>query len=253
MNIPTITILSQKEIEAMRVAGKATAALLDYLSAFIKPGISTQALDDVAAIWAHERGYKHAPLNYKGFPSHICTSVNEVVCHGIPSPDCILKEGDIINVDVTLNVNGWHGDTSRTFIVGTTSDDLNKLVKITQECLLYGIGAVRPGVNLSEIGNVIEKHARNNNLYVVEEFCGHGIGRAMHMDPCVNHVGVPNYIKLKPGMCITIEPILSTHNDQIEVLKDNWTVVTKNKSYSAQFEHTILVTDGGHEILTLSN
>lgn len=253
MNIPKITILALKEIEAMRRAGKAAAELLDYLSPFIKPGISTQAIDDVAAVWANERGYKHAPLNYHGFPKHICTSVNEVVCHGVPSSDCVLKDGDIINVDVTLNVGGWHGDTSKTFVVGTTNDILNNLVRVTQECLFHGIDLVKPGVSLMEIGSEIEKCARNNNLYVVEEFCGHGIGRAMHMDPCVNHVGVPNHIKLVQGMCITIEPILSTHDDQIEVLKDNWTVVTKNKSYSAQFEHTILVTESGHEILTLSN
>jgi methionyl aminopeptidase len=252
MTFNMIAILSVKEIERMRIAGAAAAALLDFLESLIKPGITTQQLDDAAAIWAAERGYKHAPLNYHGFPKHICTSINEVVCHGIPSQQ-VLVSGDIINVDVTLNVNGWHGDTSRTFIVGSITTELTNLVNVTRECLMKGIEIVRPGLNISEIGRVIEQHAILKKLYVIKEFCGHGIGRAMHMMPIIHHVYVPSHINLQAGMCFTIEPILSMEPSDIEVLTDNWTVVTKNKSYSAQFEHTILVTESGYEILTLSN
>lgn len=248
-----ITLLSSLEIEGMRLAGREAARLLDYLEPFIKPGINTQTLDDVATAWADVRGYKHAPLNYKGFPKHICTSVNEVVCHGIPSINCELKQGDIINVDVTLSINGWHGDTSKTFIVNNTTDELNNLINITKECMMKGISIIKPGLNISAIGKIIDEHATANSLYVVKEFCGHGIGRAMHMEPCITHFYAPSPIILLPGMCITIEPILSTKKDEVRLLSDNWTVITKNKSYSAQFEHTILVTQDSYEILTLSN
>lgn len=248
----TISILSSKEITAMRIAGKAAAELLNFLGSLVIPGVTTDELDNAAATWAHERGYTHAPLNYHGFPKHICTSINEVACHGIPSKQTLIN-GDIINIDVTLNVNGWHGDTSRTFIVGVATDKINHLVESTRCALMKGIEIVRPNINISEIGRVIEQYATSENLHIIKEFCGHGIGRAMHMEPAIHHIYIPNHIKLCAGMCFTIEPILSIEPSEIEVLEDNWTVITKNKSFSAQFEHTILVTEDGYEILTISN
>ena len=237
----------------MRVAGRLAAEVLRMIEPHIKPGVSTGELDRMCHDYiVNEQKAIPAPLNYRGFPKSICTSVNHQVCHGIPG-DKKLKKGDIINVDVTVIKDGYHGDTSRMFFVDEPSIQARRLVQVTKECLLKGIEQVRPGARLGDIGHAIQIHAERHNYSVVREYCGHGIGREFHEDPQVLHYGLPGTgVALRAGMCFTVEPMINAGAAAVRLLPDNWTVVTRDHSLSAQWEHTILVTDTGHEILTLA-
>jgi methionyl aminopeptidase len=251
MGSETITLLSKREIEKMRRAGHLADELLDHLATMVKPGISTQALNDEAERWTQVRGAKSAPLGYHGFPKSICTSVNEVICHGIPDPKQILKEGDIINIDVTPTLEGYHGDTSRTFFVGTPSVAAKKLVEVTEECLMRGIAAVGPDAKIGDIGAAIQEYAEANGYSVVRDFVGHGVSTVFHTAPQVPHYGTRGKGKrLRPGMVFTIEPMINEGTWEAVVLEDGWTAITKDRKLSAQFEHTIAVTEDGVEILT---
>ena len=220
---------------------------------YIKPGISTQELNDICHSYTvNTQNAIPAPLNYRGFPKSICTSVNHVVCHGIPSETKKLRNGDIINVDITVIKDGYHGDTSKTFLVGDCSVLAQRLVRITQECLYKGIELVKPGAQLGDIGHVIQSHAEKQNFSVVREYCGHGIGAVFHEDPQVLHYGSPaTGLTLEPGMVFTIEPMINAGKRHVKLLPDQWTVVTKDHKLTAQFEHTIVVTDSGYEILSI--
>jgi methionyl aminopeptidase len=256
MGSETVTLLSKREIEKMRRAGRLAAQLLDYLAPMVQPGISTQELNDKAERWTQEHGAKSAPLGYRGvkmdFPKSICTSVNEVICHGIPSPKQILKEGDIINIDVTPILDGYHGDTSRTFFVGTPSPIAKKLVEVTEECLRRGISAVNPDARIGDIGAAIQEYAEFQGFSVVRDFVGHGVSNVFHTAPQIPHYGTRGKgKKLKPGMVFTIEPMINEGTWEAVMLDDGWTAVTKDGKLSAQFEHTIAVTEDGVEILTL--
>ena len=237
----------------MRVAGRLAAEVLDMIEPHVRAGITTDELNAVCHEYiVVEQQAIPAPLNYRGFPKSICTSVNHVICHGIPS-DRKLKNGDIINIDVTVIKDGFHGDTSRMFFVGEPSIRARRLVQICRECLDIGIGLVRPGARLGDIGHAIQKHAEGNGFSVVREYCGHGIGRTFHEEPQVLHYGSPDTgMELKPGMTFTIEPMLNAGRKETKLLPDQWTVVTRDRSLSAQWEHTILVTGDGHDILTVS-
>ena len=237
----------------MRVAGRLAAEVLDMIEPHVRAGVTTDELNAVCHEYiVVEQQAVPAPLNYRGFPKSICTSVNHVICHGIPS-DRKLKNGDIINIDVTVIKDGFHGDTSRMFFVGEPSIRARRLVQICRECLDIGIGLVRPGARLGDIGHAIQKHAEGNGFSVVREYCGHGIGRTFHEEPQVLHYGSPDTgMELKPGMTFTIEPMLNAGRKETKLLPDQWTVVTRDRSLSAQWEHTILVTGDGHEILTVS-
>ena len=237
----------------MRVAGRLAAEVLDMIEPHVRAGITTDELNAVCHEYiVVEQQAIPAPLNYRGFPKSICTSVNHVICHGIPS-DRKLKNGDIINIDVTVIKDGFHGDTSRMYFVGEPSIRARRLVQICRECLDIGIGLVRPGARLGDIGHAIQKHAEGNGFSVVREYCGHGIGRTFHEEPQVLHYGSPDTgMELKPGMTFTIEPMLNAGRKETKLLPDQWTVVTRDRSLSAQWEHTILVTGDGHEILTVS-
>lgn len=253
MGSEPITLLSRREIEKMRQAGRLAAALLDHLAPMVRPGVSTLELNDEAERWTQAHGAKSAPLGYHGFPKSICTSVNEVICHGIPNAKQILKEGDIINIDVTPILEGYHGDTSRTFFVGTPSLTAKKLVEVTQECLRRGIAAVQPGGRIGDIGAAIQEYAEANGFSVVRDFVGHGVNRVFHTAPQIPHYGTRGKGKrLRPGMVFTIEPMINEGTWEAEVLEDGWTAITKDRKLSAQFEHTIAVTEDGVEILTLS-
>jgi methionyl aminopeptidase len=252
MGNENIVLLSAREIEKMRQAGKLAAQLLEHLGKMVRPGISTHELDQVAEKWTKEHGAKSAPLGYHGFPRSICTSVNEVICHGIPSKDQILKDGDIINIDVTPILDGYHGDTSKTFFVGTPSEEAKKLVEVTEECLYRGINAVRPSGRIGDIGAAIQEYAESHGYSVVRNFVGHGIGRIFHTPPQVPHFGKKGTgKKLRPGMVFTIEPMINIGTWEADVLDDGWTALTKDRKLSAQFEHTIAITHGGVEILTV--
>ncbi|MBE9117967.1 type I methionyl aminopeptidase [Lusitaniella coriacea LEGE 07157] len=251
MGSERITLLSTREIEKMRRAGRLAAQLLDYLAPMIQPGISTLELNDAAEGWTQEQGAKSAPLGYNGFPKSICTSINEVICHGIPNAKQILKEGDIINLDVTPILNGYHGDTSRTFFVGTPSPKAKKLVEVTEECLRRGIAEVKPGAKIGDIGAAIQEYAESNGFSVVRDFVGHGISNIFHTAPQVPHYGRRGKGKrLRKGMVFTIEPMINEGTWEAELLEDGWTAITKDGKLSAQFEHTLAVTDEGVEILT---
>lgn len=237
----------------MRVSGKLTADVLDMIGPYVKPGVSTETLDTLCHdfIVNHQKAIP-APLNYRGFPKSICTSVNHQVCHGIPGPK-VLKEGDIVNIDVSVIKDGWHGDSSKMFAVGEPSILAKRLIDITQECLYRGICLVKPGVSLKTIGRAIQEYAESNRCSVVREYCGHGIGEGFHEDPQVLHYDdddAPNII-LQPGMTFTIEPMINAGKRHIKMLPDKWTIVTKDHSLSAQWEHTLLVTETGVEVLTL--
>ncbi len=254
----TITIKDPEGIAGMRIAGRLAAELLDYLAPFVKPGITTNELDRLAEIHTTQvLGAISAPLNYapgghEPYPKSICTSINQQVCHGIPN-DKPLKKGDIINVDVTVIKNGWHGDSSRMFMVGEVSVAARRLCKLTYEAMWKGIGKVREGAYLGDIGHAIQSYAESQGLSVVREYCGHGIGQKFHEDPQVLHYGKPGTLdQLKAGMTITIEPMLNIGRKEIKELGDGWTIVTKDRSLSAQWEHTVLVTPTGYEVLTLS-
>ncbi|HEY9608120.1 type I methionyl aminopeptidase [Allocoleopsis sp.] len=252
MGNETIVLLSSREIEKMRRAGRLGAELLDHLAPMVKPGVSTLELNDEAERWTVAHGAKSAPLGYHGFPKSICTSVNEVVCHGIPSAKQILKDGDIINIDVTPTLEGYHGDTSKTFFVGTPSPTAKKLVEVTEECLRRGIAAVSPDARIGDIGAAIQEYAEAHGFSVVRDFVGHGVSNIFHTAPQVPHYGTRGKGKrLRPGMVFTIEPMINEGTWEVEVLADKWTAVTKDRKLSAQFEHTLAVTQEGVEILTL--
>jgi methionyl aminopeptidase len=237
----------------MRVAGRLAAEVLDMIAPQVRPGITTGELDRICH--EHIVGVQQAvpaPLNYHGFPKSICTSVNHQVCHGIPG-ERMLKDGDIVNIDITVIKNGFHGDTSRMFLVGGASIAARRVCRISEECLWIGIEMVRPGVHLGDIGHAIQRHAETQGCSVVREYCGHGIGERFHEDPQVLHYGKPGTReRLEPGMTFTIEPMVNAGKRHVKLLKDNWTVVTKDHSLSAQWEHTLLVTDDGVEVLTRS-
>lgn len=249
----TAIIKTPDQIEKMRVAGRLAAEVLEMIEPYIKAGVSTGELDRICHDYiVNVQQAIPAPLNYHGFPKSICTSVNHVICHGIPADDKLLKDGDVINVDITVIKDGYHGDTSKMFIVGKPSILADRLVRITQECLYLGLKKVKNGARLGDIGHAIQVHAEKHNYSVVREYCGHGIGEGFHEDPQVLHYGRPGTGDvLKTGMCITVEPMINAGERHSKLLKDGWTVVTKDRSLSAQFEHTILVTDTGCEILTL--
>jgi methionyl aminopeptidase len=252
MDNEQIVLLSSREIDKMRQAGQLAAKLLDYLEPMVRPGISTLELNDAAEEWTQQHGAKSAPLGYHGFPKSICTSINEVVCHGIPNAKQILQAGDIINIDVTPLVDGYHGDTSRTFFVGEPSAIARKLVEVTEECLWRGIRAVKPGARIGDIGAAIQEYAEANGFSVVRDFVGHGVSRIFHTAPQIPHYGTAGRgKKLRPGMVFTIEPMINEGTWEIEVLADKWTAVTRDRKLSAQFEHTVVVTPDGVEVLTL--
>ena len=247
----SISIKTTKDIEKMRVAGQLAADVLGMIGPHVQSGITTGELDQICHDYiVNEQKAIPAPLNYKGFPKSICTSVNHVVCHGIPG-DKKLKNGDIINIDVTVIKDGFHGDTSKMFFVGEPSIRAKRLVELTYECMVKGIRMVKPGVSLGDIGHAIQTLAESNNCSVVREYCGHGIGKEFHEDPQVLHYGKQNTgIKLEKGMTFTIEPMINLGKRHVKLLPDEWTVVTKDRSLSAQWEHTILVTESGCEVLT---
>ena len=254
----TITIKTGPEIEGMRVAGRLAAEVLDYITPFIKPGASTGELDRLCHDYmVNVQGTIPAPLNYAPpghlpYPKSICTSVNHQVCHGVPG-DRVLKSGDIVNLDITVIKDGWHGDTSRMFQVGETSIQAKRLIQITYECMWVGISRVKPGARLGDIGHAIQRHAENHGYSVVREFCGHGIGLNFHEEPQVLHYGrTGTGIVLESGMTFTIEPMINAGRRDIRQLGDGWTIVTKDHSLSAQWEHTVLVTPGGYDVLTVS-
>ena len=248
----TIEIKSLEDIDKMRLVGRLAAEQLEMLEEFVKPGVSTEKLNQICHEYTTEiQNAIPAPLNYRGFPKSICTSVNHVVCHGIPSEKKILKDGDIVNIDVTLKKNGFHGDTSKTFLVGNTSKLAKRLTEVCRESLYRGIQAVRPGGHVGDIGAVIQEHAERNRFSVVREYCGHGIGRVFHDEPQILHYGRKGTgPELLPGMVFTIEPMINAGKPAVKLLPDNWTVVTKDHKLTAQWEHTVLVTDTGYEILT---
>ncbi|PIQ26620.1 type I methionyl aminopeptidase [bacterium (Candidatus Blackallbacteria) CG17_big_fil_post_rev_8_21_14_2_50_48_46] len=249
-----ITIKSEREIEIMRKSCILAAQTLDMIGTHIKPGVSTEELNTLCHDFIVKHGAYPAPLNYKGFPKSICTSVNEVVCHGIPNKKHILKDGDIVNVDVTALLDGFHGDTNRTYYVGTPSEEARKLVEFTEKVLHEAIGIVKPGIRIGDIGHLIQTRAEAAGYGVVREFTGHGIGRQFHEAPSVPHYGQPGKgPKLRKGMTFTIEPMINLGRADLHVLSDGWTAVTNDGKISAQFEHTLAVTDSGCEILTLSH
>ena len=249
-----ISIKSEREIKLMKESCRMAANCLDAIGEQVQPGMTTEDINTFAHDYITSRGAYPSPLNYRGFPKSVCTSKNEVICHGIPNAKEKLKEGDIINVDVTTYYKKFHGDTNRTFLVGKVVPEIVDLVEITYQCMMAGIATVRPGSHLGDIGAVIEEMAHDHGLSVVREYCGHGIGREFHEEPQVLHYGKRGTgVELKPGMTFTIEPMINMGQRHCELLSDGWTVVTKDGSWSAQFEHTIAVmeTDNGHEILTL--
>ena len=249
----TIPINSIEDFDGMRKAGAQTAKILDQLKEIIYPGISTAKINDFCHNKIIENEAIPAPLGYKGFPKSICTSVNHVVCHGIPSEKKILQKGDIINVDITVILKGWHGDSSRMFAVGEINKKAELLLKTTYESLMRGIEIAKPGNFIGDIGYEIQKYAESKNYSVVRDFCGHGISNIFHEPPNVLHYGKKNTgIELKPGMTFTIEPMINAGKFDVKVLNDGWTAVTKDKSLSAQFEHTVGITEDSHEIFTES-
>ena len=254
----TITIKTPADIEAMRIAGRLASEVLDMLTEHVKPGISTEALDKLAHDYivdvqqAIPAPLNYAPPGYTPYPKSICTSINHQVCHGIPN-DRPLKNGDIVNIDVTVIKDGWHGDTSRMFVVGEGSIASKRLCQFTYEAMWRGINKVKPGATLGDIGHSIQTFAENNGFSVVREFCGHGIGQKFHEEPQVLHYGRPGTLeKLVPGMVFTIEPMINAGRREIREIGDGWTIVTKDRSLSAQWEHTVLVTETGYEVLTVS-
>ena len=254
----SITLKTPEEIEKMRIAGRLASEVLDYITPFVKPGVTTGELDKLCHDYQVDvQGCIPAPLNYAPpghapYPRSICTSVNHQVCHGVPG-DKKLKIGDVVNLDITVIKDGWHGDTSRMFYVGEPSIQARRLTEITYECMWKGIEKVRPGARLGDIGAAIQRHAEGHGYSVVREFCGHGIGRKFHEEPQVLHYGKAGTGPvLEAGMIFTIEPMINAGKRDIRMLGDGWTVVTKDHSLSAQWEHTVLVTDTGFEVLTLS-
>jgi methionyl aminopeptidase len=248
----TITIKTPEEQEKMRVAGRLAAQVLDMIGGRVQAGVSTEELDRICHDYiVGELEAIPAPLNYRGFPKSICTSVNHVVCHGIPS-DRVLKNGDIVNIDITVIKDGFHGDTSRMFFVGEPSIIAERLSRVCFEAMWRGIRMIEPGTRLGDLGHAIQTFVEEQRFSVVREYCGHGIGRVFHEDPQVLHYGKPGTgVELVPGMTITVEPMVNVGKRDVKLLSDGWTVVTKDHSLSAQWEHTVLVTDRGYEVLTL--
>ncbi|MBT7950982.1 MAG: type I methionyl aminopeptidase [Gammaproteobacteria bacterium] len=248
----TVSIKTPDEIEKMRIAGKLASEVLLMIEPHIKIGVTTGALDQICHDYIiNNQKAIPAPLNYKGFPRSICTSVNHVVCHGIPG-DKKLKNGDILNIDITVIKDGYHGDTSKMFFIGEPSIRAKRLVDITYQCMSLGIKMIKPGVQLGDIGHAIQKHAEANNYSAVREYCGHGIGRVFHEEPQVLHYGQKGTgMALEQGMTFTVEPMINLGKRHVKLLPDEWTVVTKDRALSAQWEHTILVTEDGYEVLTL--
>lgn len=255
----SIAIKNAEDIAGMRVAGRLAAEVLDFITPHVKPGVTTAELDRICHDYmVNVQGTTPAPLNYappgyRPFPKSICTSVNHQVCHGIPG-DRVLKNGDIVNIDVTVIKDGYHGDTSRMFYVGEPSIAARRLCEVTYECMWLGIQQVRPGGHLGDIGHAIQTHAEKHGYSVVREFCGHGIGRRFHEEPQVLHYGKAGTLdRLVPGMTFTVEPMINAGRRDIKELADGWTIVTKDHSLSAQWEHTVLVTEDGYEVLTVSS
>lgn len=248
----SISIKNASEINKMRIAGKLAAEVLEMIAPHVVPGVTTNELDQICHDYiVNDQQAIPAPLNYRGFPKSICTSINQTICHGIPS-DKKLKKGDIVNIDITVIKDEYHGDTSKMFCVGAVAQHAQRLINITQESLFLAIDQVKPGATLGDIGHAIQKHAESNRYSIVREFCGHGIGKNFHEDPHVMHFGnIGEGEILEAGMIFTIEPMLNIGKRHMKVLKDGWTAVTKDRSLSAQWEHTILVTPEGYEILTL--
>lgn len=253
-----VSIKSQQDIEAMRLAGRLASEVLDFISPHVRPGVTTEALDQLCHDhMVNVQGSIPAPLNYcppgySPYPKSICTSVNHQVCHGVPGPR-ILKSGDILNIDITVIKDGYHGDTSRMFFVGAPSVAARRLCEVTHACMWQGINEVAPGKTLGDIGHAIQRHAEERGFSVVREFCGHGIGRVFHEDPQILHYGRQGTgLQLAQGMTFTIEPMINAGRQEIRELADGWTIVTKDHSLSAQWEHTVLVTSNGFEVLTLS-
>ena len=242
----------KESFEKTRIAGSIASGALDEVAKIIKPGITTEQIDDLCYEYIHDNKAYSAPLFYRGFPKSCCTSTNHVVCHGIPS-DKILKEGDIVNVDVTAYKDGWHGDTSRMFEIGKIPVKAKKLIKTTYESMMKAIKILREDVQLGDIGSMIQDHVEGEGFSIVQDFCGHGIGQVFHKEPNILHYGKKGTgEKIKAGMIFTIEPMVNLGNYETKTLNDGWTAVTKDKSLSAQFEHTIGITKDGYEIFTLS-
>src|SRR5690554_875693 len=247
-----VSIKTPEEIEKMRVVGRLAAEVLEMIGEHVKPGVSTEEFNQIRHDYiVNEQNAILAPLNYKRYPKSVCISVNHVICHGIPSEKKVLKDGDIVNIDVTVIKDEYHGDTSKMWIVGKPNPGTERLIKITQECLYKGIELVKPGARLGDIGHVIQQHAEKHRYSVVRDYCGHGIGKVFHEEPQVMHYGKPGTgMALQEGMTFTIEPMINQGKYHTKLLPDQWTVVTKDHKLSAQWEHTILVTADGYEVLT---
>jgi methionyl aminopeptidase len=247
-----IKIYGLEAFEGMRRAGQLAAAALDMITDYVQPGVTTEKLDDIVLEFTLDNGAIPAPLNYRGYTKSICTSLNHVVCHGIPGPRA-LRDGDIINIDVTLILNGWHGDTSRMYPVGKISRRAERLIEVTYEAMMRGIGVIMPGITTGDIGAAIQTYAEGERCSVVRDFCGHGLGLVFHDKPNILHYGEPGEgAMLAPGMIFTVEPMINLGKPQVKLLSDGWTAVTRDKSLSAQFEHSVGVTNIGYEIFTSS-
>jgi len=247
----SVKIYNDIDFKGLKKAGELAAKALNYIEKFIKPGVKTDFIDEATNKFLNDHGAFSAPLFYRGYPKSICTSINQVVCHGIPN-DRILNEGDIINVDITSVLDGYYGDTSKTFSVGKISVKTEKLIKITYESMMEGIKILKPGISLGDIGFAIQSYAESHGYSVVRDFCGHGIGQTFHEEPNILHYGKKGEgMKIKKGMVFTIEPMINLGEYHTKVLQDGWTAVTKDKSLSAQFEHTVGITNNGYEIFTL--
>lgn len=251
--VKSIKIHTPDDFDGMRKAGRLAAETLDFITPHVVPGVSTEALNQLCHDFITQAGAIPAPLGYRGFPKSICTSVNHVVCHGIPDEKKKLEDGDIINIDVTVILDGWYGDTSRMFYAGKVGTKARKLCDVTYEAMMRGIEVVKPGATVGDIGHAIQTFAEGHRFSVVRDFCGHGLGRIFHDAPSILHFGKPGQgPELKEGMFFTVEPMINAGKFDVKVLSDNWTAVTKDKSLSAQFEHSIGVTATGYEIFTLS-
>jgi methionyl aminopeptidase len=249
---PRIVLHGAAEFEGMRQAGKLAAEVLDMITPYVRPGVATEELDRLCHEFILDHEAIPAPLNYRGYPKSICTSINHVVCHGIPGPET-LRDGDILNIDITVILDGWHGDTSRMFPVGEVSLKAKRLMDVTYEAMMRGIAVVRPGATLGDVGHAIQSYAEAERCSIVRDFCGHGLGRVFHAPPSVLHFGRPGEgVAFREGMFLTIEPMINLGRPETKILADGWTAVTKDRSLSAQFEHSIGVTATGYEIFTVS-
>ncbi|RDD60784.1 type I methionyl aminopeptidase [Ferruginivarius sediminum] len=249
----TVPLHGPEDFEGMRKAGRLAAEVLDFITPYVEPGVSTGELDLLCHEYIGDHGATPAPLNYRGFPKATCISVNRVICHGIPSEQKRLQNGDILNIDITVILDGWHGDTSRMFWAGTPSVKARKLCDVTYDCLMRGLEVVKPGARLGDIGHAIQTYAEKNRFSVVRDFCGHGLGQVFHDAPTVLHYGRPGTgLELQEGMFFTVEPMINAGRPDVKILEDGWTAVTRDKSLSAQFEHSIGVTADGCEVFTYS-